>query len=254
MPATTTRTCALRFHPYTCRITDTCTCTYPNSCAAYVHVHVTKHTCTPASTRGRAMLDPGPSFNMRHGPAAGADSGRFGQRPVRTAACADSGRYGVSQLGIGTAAALSALHRAFHSAFHSVCAPPLPPPQAAGAAAAAAMTRIGHTSCARAVRRRLWRIRLRRGDADYVWCSITSRLLHNLRGPGPGGCYVLEHPSHRNQPSRCQCSESDSDSDGMFSGERPQTRGKTPETAAACTYSIRGCGAMDGGMSARYRS
>ena len=43
-------------------------------------------------------------------------------------------------------------------------------------------------------------------------------------------------------------------SDGMFSGERPRTRGKTPETAAACTNSIRGCGAMDGGMSARYRS
>ncbi len=226
-----------------------------------VHVHVPKqlcglcararnqthmHTCVyarPSYARSRSLI--------QHEARSG---GRCGQRPVRTAAYADSGRYGVSQLGIGTAAALSALHRAFHSAFHSVCALPLPPPQAAGAAAAAAMTRIGHTSCARAVRRRRWRIRLRRGAADYEWCSITPRLLHNLRGPGPGGCYVLEHPSHRNQPSRCQCSESDSDSDGMFSGERPRTRGKTPETAAACTYSIRGCGAMDGGMSARYRS
>ena len=37
-------------------------------------------------------------------------------------------------------------------------------------------------------------------------------------------------------------------------GERPRTRGQTPETAAACTNSIRGCGAMDGGRSARSRS
>ena len=43
-------------------------------------------------------------------------------------------------------------------------------------------------------------------------------------------------------------------SDGMLSGERPRTRGQTAETAAACTNSIRGCGAMDGGMSARSRS
>jgi hypothetical protein len=45
-------------------------------------------------------------------------------------------------------------------------------------------------------------------------------------------------------------------SDGMLSGELPQTRGQTVETAAACTNSMLGCGTMDcqGGMSARSRS